>query len=60
MNTKVEHFLEKAKDYFILADFIESRAVPLRRKMRKRLDLSRLFSDYQGASRWKKAYEESK
>jgi len=58
MRTKVGLFVQKAKDYFILADFIERRVVSPRRKTQKMGDAARLFSDYQGKSRRKKAYAE--
>jgi len=60
MRTKVGLFVQKAKDYFILADFIERRVVEPGLKTRKTGDAARLFSDNQGKSRWKKAYAESK
>ena len=60
MSTKVGIFVQKAKDYFILADFIERRVEQMSRKMRKTVGALRLFSDYQGKSRRKKARAESK
>ena len=60
VRTKVGLFVQKTKDCFILADFIERRMVEPGLKTRKTGDAVRLFSDYQGASRRKKAYAESK
>lgn len=51
--------MENAKACFILADFIERRVVEPGLKTRKMGDAARLFSDYQGKSRRKKAYAET-
>ena len=55
MRTKVGLFVQKTKDCFILADFIERRMVEPGLKTRKTSDSVRLFSDYQGASAVKKS-----